>query len=269
MTQVEEAFTNTTMEKSPAFLEFVQKQIRQLKPPASSGETVVITGHAHGWNHREPVFSGETLVTAGRTGVTVTTETIATGKAWRPQSCRAWDWSRREPAFSDETLVIPGRAGVAVAAGKARLPQSCFLMQQEGGNVIFLFVSHADFVASDFKKEHPIILELYDLFKEDNNGEHEEQVVPKAKSVSNTVICAKKLLDKMETNLMLDLHPDGEVSLTWRSNKGILNIAFREDGVATYAAYFALLEETHKGRFKVSSPIPINIINFIEQIEKP
>ena len=68
-------------------------------------------------------------------------------------------------------------------------------------------------------------------------------------------------------NPILDLYPDGEVSLTWRSNRGILNIAFKEDGVATYAAYFALLEETHKGRFKISSPIPINIINIVEQIE--
>jgi hypothetical protein len=155
-----------------------------------------------------------------------------------------------------------------IATGKAWLPQNCFVVQQAGGNVVFLFISHADVVVSDFKTEHSIILELYDLLNEDNNDEYEEQVAPKAKSVSNAVIFVKAMLEQLKTHPIIDLHPDGEVSLTWRSNKGILNIAFREDGIATYAAYLAIYEETHKGRFKVSSPIPINVINIIEQIEK-
>src|SRR5712691_3711098 len=130
MTQVEEAFTNTTMEKPPAFMDFVRKQIRQLKPLASSGETVVITEHAQGWSHGEPAFSGETLVTTDHAGVMVTTEAIATGKPWLPQSCHAWGWSHGEPAFSGETLVTAGRAGLtitteAIATGKVWLPQNC------------------------------------------------------------------------------------------------------------------------------------------------
>jgi hypothetical protein len=273
MTQVDEAFTNTTMEKPPAFLDFVQKQMKQLKPPDSSGETVVITGPARGWSRREPVFSGETFVTAGRANVAVTTETIAPGKAWLPQSCRAWGWSHGEPAFSGETLVTAGRAGVAVttaamATGKVWLPQNYFVVQQEGGNVFFLFVSYADVLERGFKPEHPIVLELYELLKEDSDDAYEGQVIPKAKSVSHAVIFAKKVLEKVRTNPIIDLHPDGEVSLTWRSNRGIMNIAFREDGVATYAAYLPLAEESHKGRFRVSSPIPINVTNIIDQIEK-
>ncbi len=268
MTQVEEAFTDTTMEKLAPFLDFVRKQTRQLEPQNSSGETVVTSGRGRGWSLGKRVFSGETLVTTGRVEVAVTTEAVATGKPWLPQSCRVWDRSRRESAFSDEMFVPTGRAGVAVAAGKAWFPQSCFLVPQEGGNVVFLFVSHVDIALSDFKPEHPIVLELYELLKEDNNDEYEEQVAPKAQSVSHAVTFAKGILEKVRTNPIIDLHPDGEVSLTWRSNRGILNIAFREDGIATYAAYLPLHEETHKGRFKVSSPIPINVVNIVEQIEK-
>jgi len=46
------------------------------------------------------------------------------------------------------------------------------------------------------------------------------------------------------------------------------NIAFGEDGTATYAAYFSLPKETHKGRFSVSSVIPETVMNIIDQIEK-
>jgi hypothetical protein len=111
MTQVEEAFTDTTMEKPSGFLDFVRKRIRQLAQPASSGETVVTTGHAWGWSHREPVFSGETFVTAGRVGAAVTTEAGARGKVW--------------------------------------LPQNCFMVQQERGNIVFLFVSRNDAIAGE------------------------------------------------------------------------------------------------------------------------
>jgi hypothetical protein len=266
MTQVEEAFTDTTMEKPAPFLDFVRKQTRQLEPQDSSGETVVTSGRGRGWSLGKRVFSGETLVTTGRAEVAVTTEAVATGKAWLPQSCRAWGWSRRESAFSGETLVTVGGTGVAttteaMATAKVWPPQNCFMVQQEGGNIVFLFVSHADVIMSGFKTEHPIVLDLHDLLKEDSNGEDEEQATPKAKSVSNAVIFANSILEKIRTNPIIDLHPDGEVSLTWRSNRGVLNIAFREDGIATYAAYLPLHEETHKGRFKVSSPIPINVIN--------
>jgi hypothetical protein len=154
MTQVEEAFTDTTMEKPSGFLDFVRKRIRQLAQPASSGETVVTTGHAWGWSHREPVFSGETFVTTGHAEVTVTAEAVATGKGWLPQNCFAWVWSHREPVFSGETVVTAGRVGAAVtteagARGKVWLPQNCFMVQQERGNIVFLFVSRNDAIAGE------------------------------------------------------------------------------------------------------------------------
>jgi hypothetical protein len=273
MTQVEEAFTDTTMEKPAPFLDFVRKQTRQLEPQDSSGETVVTSGRGRGWSLGKRVFSGETLVTTGRTEGAATTETITVGKAWLPQSCRAWGWSHGEPVLSGETLVTAGHTGVAVmtetiTTGKVWLPQNCFVVQQEGGNVFFLFVSYVDVTEGGFKPDHPLVLELYELLKE-GDEEYEGQVIPKAKSVSHAVIFVKKVLEKVRTIPIIDLHPDGEVSLTWRSNRGIMNIAFREDGVATYAAYLPSSDESHKGRFRISSPISSNVTNIIEQIEKP
>jgi hypothetical protein len=122
-----------------------------------------------------------------------------------------------------------------------------------------------DFITSS-PIEHPIILEIYELSESDD--EYKEKTVAKSKSVSYAVIFVKNMLKKCKTNPEVDLHPDGEVSLTWRSNRGIINIAFGEDGMATYAAYFLLHKETHKGRFSVSSVIPETIINIIDQIEK-
>ena len=115
--------------------------------------------------------------------------------------------------------------------------------------------------------EHPIILEIYELSENESN-DYEERIVAKSKSVSYAVIFAKNILDKCKTSPEVDLHPDGEASLTWRSDRGIINIAFGEDGTATYAAYFSVHKETHKGRFSVSSVIPETILNIIERIEK-
>ena len=46
-----------------------------------------------------------------------------------------------------------------------------------------------------------------------------------------------------------DVHPDGQFSFVWRdSEKGILSLAFEEDGGINYASYFEKNRETHKGR---------------------
>jgi len=149
MMQVEEAFTDTTMEKPYGFLDFVRKRIRQLEQPGSSGETVVTSGHTWNWSHRELVFSGETFVTTGRAEVTMTAEAIATGNVWLPQNCFAWSLNHREPVFSGETVVTSGHVSAAVpietvARRNVWLPQNWFMVQQERGNIVFLFVSHSD-----------------------------------------------------------------------------------------------------------------------------
>ena len=114
--------------------------------------------------------------------------------------------------------------------------------------------------------DHPIILEIYEL-SENKRDEYEEGVVAKSKSVSYAIIFVESILKRCKMIPEVDLHNDGEVSLTWRSNRGIINIAFGEDGTATYAAYFPMNKETYKGRFRVSSAIPEFILNIIGQIE--
>ena len=48
----------------------------------------------------------------------------------------------------------------------------------------------------------------------------------------------------------IDIHPDGQISFTWRKHKsGIMNIAFDANGLATWAAYFKKPERSLKGRF--------------------
>lgn len=48
----------------------------------------------------------------------------------------------------------------------------------------------------------------------------------------------------------IELHGDGQTAFTWRSPIGIINIAFRVDGVATWAAYLpGRKDSTKKGRF--------------------
>jgi hypothetical protein len=122
--------------------------------------------------------------------------------------------------------------------------------------------------SSPSRFEYPVTLEIYELLEDASDDEYEGRTAAKSKSVSYAVIFAKNILDKCKTRPEVDLHPDGEVSLTWRSNRGIINIAFGEYGTATYAAYFSLHKETHKGRFSVSSVIPETILNIIERIEK-
>lgn len=114
---------------------------------------------------------------------------------------------------------------------------------------------------------HPVILEIYELAENTSDDEYEERTAARSKSVSYAVIFANNILDKCKTRPEVDLHPDGEVSLTWRSNTGIINIAFGEYGTATYAAYFSLHKETHKGRFSVSSVISETIMHIIDRIE--
>lgn len=51
----------------------------------------------------------------------------------------------------------------------------------------------------------------------------------------------------------IEIHPDGQVAFTWRlSGTGILNIAFNEEGWATWAVYYAEPKEhIAKGKFQV------------------
>lgn len=48
-----------------------------------------------------------------------------------------------------------------------------------------------------------------------------------------------------------EVHPDNQIALTWRNKKGIINIAFDERNLATWAAYFSNQEITRKGHFEI------------------
>lgn len=61
----------------------------------------------------------------------------------------------------------------------------------------------------------------------------------------------------------LELQPDSETAITFRNDQGILNIAFNNQGYATFAAYFPCHEETYKGRFQIDKTIPENVLFLI------
>lgn len=92
---------------------------------------------------------------------------------------------------------------------------------------------------------------------------------PNPDSLSYAVKFAKLAVQLIKSQPVIDLHPDGEVSLTWRRAKnGIINIAFGKDGIATYAAYLVDSEQSLKSRFRVSGSIPSTLSHLIHQIEK-
>lgn len=250
MTQVEEALTDTTMENPARFLDFVRKQTWD-------------------WGHGEPAFSGETNPAIVGSRVleprTVPAKTrVATWESW--WSDAGWEaWPRAgfivhqdQCLFGETNPTIGGSQGAVTAVETWRPCSRSFF---------YSFVSHGDIAEIRVRREHPIVLELYDLLKDDSYSEDEGQLPAKRNSILHAIRFAKKILDKVKKSPAIDLHPDGEASLTWRSKRGIINIAFREDGMATYAAYLALTEETHKGRFRVSSAIPVSMMNIIDQIE--
>jgi hypothetical protein len=243
MTQVEEALTDTTMENPPRFLDFVRKQTWD-------------------WSHGEPVFSSETNPTIGGSRVLElpTFPDKIHVATWEAVINVVFSVHNNQCIFGVTNPTI-GSSEVSVAAIEAWLPCPY--------GYSYSRVSHGNVPAIIVKREHPIVLDLYDLLKDDIYSEDEGQLPAKRNSILHAVSFAKIILVKVKKSPVIDLHPDGEVSLTWRSKRGILNIAFREDGVATYAAYLALTEETHKGRFRVSAVLPVNMINIIEQIEDP
>jgi hypothetical protein len=246
MIQVEESLTNTTMEKPPPFLAFVAKQ-KRLEFPVSSGETVFTTGRAWSRGYGEPSFSGESFVTTGSAQVTVT---VTAGQAWLPHTHHAWDYTTS--LSSGATFMTTENVGVAVSTD-TRLGR--------------LSIPHGNAVTSNVKNGHPIVHELYEMYEEKDDDE--DEIAINKESILHTIIFAKNMFEVVNINPVIDVYPNGQISLTWRRPRGIINIAFREDGIATYAAYIEQTKENPKGRFRVfPSFIPANILYFIEQIEK-
>lgn len=95
------------------------------------------------------------------------------------------------------------------------------------------------------------ILQDKDSWKEDGIFVSESSVGFAIQFVKNSII--KHSLPEPK----IEIHPDGQIAFTWRkSGVGIINIAFDETGVATWAAYFENPKRSLKGRFYVQDSIP-------------
>lgn len=67
-------------------------------------------------------------------------------------------------------------------------------------------------------------------------------------------------------NIHIEVGSDNELALTWRKQgNGIINIAFNDSGVATWAGYIEKPHKKEKGRFKVSDGIPDIVKNLIKE----
>ena len=120
------------------------------------------------------------------------------------------------------------------------------------GNVLFI----ADYLQKE-KEKTAIITELKDILENLSEWEEEgvtlsESSIKHAISFANTSIIANNL-----SNPHIEFHPDGEIAFTWKkAAQGIMNIAFNEEGIATWAAYLdGDQKRTIKGRFRVESTI--------------
>lgn len=93
---------------------------------------------------------------------------------------------------------------------------------------------------------------------------------PKSLEVALRFIDKEKVTQQLPINnidnLCIEIHPDNEVALTWRKqNNGIINIAFSNSGIATWAAYIEDPYKLKKGCFQVSDNIPDIVRNLIKK----
>lgn len=184
------------------------------------------------------------------------------------EALRSNDFYPKYPAYFDRIFSIHEFAAPphyeVTAVGFIGIASHPYLAQQREYQASAEAYSLGNAATNDLA-EHPVVLEICELAESD---EYEEKEAAKSKSISYAVLFARYMLSKCRTSPEVDLHPDGEVSLTWRSSKGIINIAFGENGVATYAAYFPIHKETYKGRFGVPFAIPGDVVNIIDRIEE-
>ena len=100
----------------------------------------------------------------------------------------------------------------------------------------------------DYRRYESILnkINFLNVLREDFEDEDDIEDFNK-KSLEN----ARQFLSKMPGNLKMpdyDLHPDGEISFVWRNDeKGILTLAFAENGDINYASYFVKNNTRHKG----------------------
>ena len=90
-------------------------------------------------------------------------------------------------------------------------------------------------------------------------------------------LCLSLLFERKLRKLGINKKPyrelfDGTWALTWRSDsRGIINIAFYDSGIATWAAYLPSTpsipdKREYKGRFIVLKGIPVNVFCLIKEI---
>lgn len=114
----------------------------------------------------------------------------------------------------------------------------------------------------------PLIAELQEILEEHDEWKEEEGIEIIEESVNYAILFAKKsIYPNQLPEPHIEVHADGEIAFTWRKkDKGIINIAFNKEGVATWAAYLPLIEETNKGRFKVDNGIAYPVKHLIKLI---
>jgi hypothetical protein len=225
MTQVQEVFTDTTMENPARFRDFFRK-------------------HSLEWSHGELDLSGEanSTVVGSRVLESKTFPDKPPAAIWEHWwSDAGWSTWPKTDFFVHRDQCLYGETNPTIG-GARDAATSIEVWHPCPRSYFYALVSHGHTGIIRFRREHPIVIELYDLLKDDSSSEDEEKLTVKRNSVLYAVRFAKNILRKANKSPVVDLHPDGEASLTWRSNRGIINIAFREDGIATYAAYLVLTE---------------------------
>jgi len=81
--------------------------------------------------------------------------------------------------------------------------------------------------------------------------------------------CAKflKILPKeFRKHALIGIHPDDEYSVDFMSDNGMLDIAFEQDGVVTWAASINQHDSVSKGHFRLGYIIPYFVLALIVQV---
>jgi len=115
--------------------------------------------------------------------------------------------------------------------------------------------------------ENLITLELKEILQDREIWEREEIFISEL-SIFNAINFVENSIKRYGLpSPNIEVHPDGQTSFTWRKNKiGIVNIAFDDNGLATWAAYFESPKRSIKGNFMVKDSISEEERNIIKKI---
>ena len=86
-------------------------------------------------------------------------------------------------------------------------------------------------MTSTHDKKHPIIAELEEILADPQEYEVDVASVKNAITFANWYIVVPILPPPR-----IEIHPDREVAFTWRSDNGMMNVAFDKKGIVTFAA---------------------------------